>query len=55
MVGPLVWGLFVSTLPSLSLPSPYCVCVQVNKGIDVDVIVAEVRETSHKPDEVGML
>ena len=26
--------------------------VQVNRGIDVDVIVAEVRETSHKPDEV---
>ena len=25
----------------------------VNRGIDVDVIVAEVRETSHKPDEVG--
>ena len=25
----------------------------MNKGIDVDVIVAEVRETSHKPDEVG--
>lgn len=24
----------------------------MNHGIDVDVIVAEVRETSHKPDEI---
>lgn len=24
----------------------------VNKGIDTDVIVAEVRATSHKPDEI---
>ena len=26
--------------------------MQVNRGIDVDVVVAEVRETSRKPDEV---
>lgn len=25
----------------------------VNRNIDTDVIVAEVRETSRKPDEVG--
>ena len=30
----------------------YIICVQVNRGIDVDVVVAEVRETSRKPDEV---
>ena len=24
----------------------------VNKGLDCDVIVAEVRATSHKPDEI---
>ena len=31
----------------------HCVIiVKVNRGIDVDVVVAEVRETSRKPDEV---
>lgn len=24
----------------------------VNRGLDCDVIVSEVRETSHKPDEI---
>ena len=26
----------------------------LNRGLDCDVIVAEVRATSHKPDEVHM-
>ena len=38
---------------SVSLPVYICVCMsQVNQGIDVDVIVTEVQEISHKPDEV---
>jgi mRNA (2'-O-methyladenosine-N6-)-methyltransferase len=28
---------------------------EVNRNIDTDVIVAEVRETSRKPDEVRMI
>ena len=28
---------------------------EVNRNIDTDVIVAEVRETSRKPDEVCMI
>lgn len=26
--------------------------IHLNKGLDCDVIVAEVRDTSHKPDEI---
>ena len=27
-------------------------CSKFNRGLDCDVIVAEVRATSHKPDEI---
>ena len=27
-------------------------CPKFNRGLDCDVIVAEVRATSHKPDEI---
>ena len=37
---------------SVFMATPVLGNLELNRGLDCDVIVAEVRATSHKPDEI---